>query len=50
LRVAYREINDKTLRQAPIEDEDRCRRLGAAGLAYARANFEKSTRSQHGSK
>jgi glycosyltransferase involved in cell wall biosynthesis len=30
----------RRLARSLIEDEDRCRRLGAAGLAYARANFD----------
>jgi glycosyltransferase involved in cell wall biosynthesis len=30
----------RRLARSLIEDKDRCRRLGAAGLAYARANFD----------
>jgi colanic acid biosynthesis glycosyl transferase WcaI len=30
----------RRLARSLIEDEDRCRRFGAAGLAYARANFD----------
>jgi glycosyltransferase involved in cell wall biosynthesis len=30
----------RRLARSLIEDGERCRRMGAAGLAYARANFE----------
>jgi glycosyltransferase involved in cell wall biosynthesis len=30
----------RRLARSLIEDKDRCRRFGAAGLAYARANFD----------